>query len=187
MVNLSIKKLNVFMAVADCGSFSEGAKKTFITQPAAASIIDEIEAIVGQNLFSRNGKIRRAILTEKGQQAYDAFACAVRAYDDAIATLFSDSNQRRKQRILIQAPYVNIVSCDWLTHMLNNEDKINVVIEQGSWREIASVLEDRKTALPFWMVMSGSSAANSSLLGSRSWFWLYRAIIRILRLRSVRL
>lgn len=149
MVNLSIKKLNVFIAVADCGSFSEGARKTFITQPAAASIIDEIEAIVGQNLFNRNGKIRRAILTEKGQQAYDAFACAVRAYDDAIATLFAESNQRKKQRILIQSSYVDIVSTDWLTHMLNNSEKMHVVIEQGSWREIASAVEDAQDCIAF--------------------------------------
>lgn len=33
--------------------------------------------------------------------------------------------------------------------MLNNEDKINVVIEQGSWREIASVLEDSQDCIAF--------------------------------------
>ncbi|WP_176086013.1 LysR family transcriptional regulator [Martelella sp. HB161492] len=147
MNTISIKKMWVFVTVVDSGSFSEGAKNAFITQPAAASIIDEIESTVGKELFVRNGKNRRAILTEKGQEAYDVFVRALTVYDEALSTLLSEDRKLKKQKIMIQSPYVDIVSATWLNEVLQNEQQTRLMIEQGSWRDIINALEDRQDCI----------------------------------------
>lgn len=55
----------IFVAVADCGTMSEAARRMTITQPSISQAISDIEREYGVLLFSRVGK--RLRLTETGQ------------------------------------------------------------------------------------------------------------------------
>lgn len=62
---MNIKQLEVFLAVAESGSFSKGANATFITQSTVSQHIFALEREFDLRLFDRTGK--GAILTEAGK------------------------------------------------------------------------------------------------------------------------
>jgi DNA-binding transcriptional LysR family regulator len=62
---MNFKQLEVFLAIADTGSFSRGASSTFITQSTASQHIAALEREFGLPLFDRTGK--GALLTGGGK------------------------------------------------------------------------------------------------------------------------
>lgn len=62
---MNIKQLEVFLAVAETGSFSKGANATFITQSTVSQHISALEREFELPLFDRTGK--GALLTEAGK------------------------------------------------------------------------------------------------------------------------
>ena len=62
---MNLKQLEVFIAVADTGSFSKGAEATFITQSTVSQQISALEDEFGLRLFDRTGK--GALPTEGGK------------------------------------------------------------------------------------------------------------------------
>ena len=62
---VNLKQLEVFLAVAETGSFSRGAEVTFITQSTVSQHISSLEQEFGLRLFDRTGK--GALLTEGGK------------------------------------------------------------------------------------------------------------------------
>jgi len=62
---LNLKQLEVFLAVAESGSFSKGAEATFITQSTVSQHISALEKEFGVKLLDRTGK--GALLTEGGK------------------------------------------------------------------------------------------------------------------------
>src|SRR5690606_9485043 len=117
MRNISIRKMRVFVYAVEEGSFTEGARRSNISQPAAVNIISEIEETVGEPLFQRSGKTRRAVLTPRGQEVYETFVRTLTVYERALDTICAGKRQRRVQKILIQNPYAASVSALWLRKM----------------------------------------------------------------------
>jgi len=62
---MNIKQLEVFLAVAETGSFSKGAVATFITQSTVSQHISSLEREFDLHLLDRTGK--GALLTEAGK------------------------------------------------------------------------------------------------------------------------
>jgi DNA-binding transcriptional LysR family regulator len=62
---MNLKQLEVFLAVAETGSFSQGAEATFITQSTVSLHISSLEREFGVKLLDRTGK--GALLTEGGK------------------------------------------------------------------------------------------------------------------------
>ncbi|WP_298272317.1 selenium metabolism-associated LysR family transcriptional regulator [Geobacter sp.] len=62
---MNLKQLEVFLAVADSGSFSRGAEATFITQSTVSQHIAALENELGVKLLDRTS--RGALLTEGGK------------------------------------------------------------------------------------------------------------------------
>lgn len=62
---MNLKQLEVFLAVAESGSFSRGAEATFITQSTVSQHIAALESELGVRLLDRTS--RGALLTEGGK------------------------------------------------------------------------------------------------------------------------
>jgi DNA-binding transcriptional LysR family regulator len=62
---MNLKQLEVFINVAESGSFSKGAEATFITQSTVSQHISALESEFGLKLLDRTGK--GALLTEGGK------------------------------------------------------------------------------------------------------------------------
>lgn len=59
-----LKRLETFVAVAECLSFSEAGRRLFLSQPFVSRQIKELETVLGLPLFNRSG--RKISLTEAG-------------------------------------------------------------------------------------------------------------------------
>lgn len=86
MLEMTLRNLRIFLAVADCGSMSEAAKKMNIAQPSVSGTIGEIEEQYGVRLFERLG--RRLYITPTGTQ--------LREYARHILSMYDAMEQRLK-------------------------------------------------------------------------------------------
>ncbi len=77
---MDIAALEVFLAVAETGSFSRAAERAFLTQPAISKRIAALEAELGTRLFDRIG--RRIHLTEAGRALLARAHGLLRELDD---------------------------------------------------------------------------------------------------------
>lgn len=77
---MDIDTLQVFLAVAETGSFSRAAERAFLTQPAISKRIAALEAELGTRLFDRTG--RRSQLTEAGRALHGRSQQLLREFED---------------------------------------------------------------------------------------------------------
>jgi DNA-binding transcriptional LysR family regulator len=74
---MDLKQIRYFVAVAEAGSFSEGARRAFVTQPTLSAAIAALEAELGFALLERHARGVR--LTEKGEEALETSRAILRA------------------------------------------------------------------------------------------------------------
>jgi DNA-binding transcriptional LysR family regulator len=84
---LDLDQLQSFCAIADCGSFTEAARRVNKTQSAVSMQIKRLEERLGQSLLSRDG--RSVSLTEQGEALY-ARARRMLRTNAEIMDLFAD-------------------------------------------------------------------------------------------------
>ncbi len=77
---MDIAALEVFLAVAETGSFSRAGERVFLTQPAISQRIATLETELGTRLFDRIG--RRIQLTEAGRALLARAHNVLRELDD---------------------------------------------------------------------------------------------------------
>lgn len=70
MLRLTLRQLQVFEAVARCGSFSRASEGLHLTQPAVSMQVKQLEDSAGFPLFEQIGK--RIFLTEPGREVLHA-------------------------------------------------------------------------------------------------------------------
>lgn len=86
---LDLDQLQSFCAIADCGSFTEAAKRVHKTQSAVSMQIKRLEERLGQTLFLREG--RSISVTPEGHELY-ARARRMLRINAEIVDLFSDDD-----------------------------------------------------------------------------------------------
>lgn len=69
MNNISLKQLEVFVAVTECGSFTEAGNKLYLSQSTISSHISTLEEALGVTLIHREVR-RRITLTADGKRIY---------------------------------------------------------------------------------------------------------------------
>ncbi len=87
---MTFRNMRIFLAVADCGSMSEAAKRLSIAQPSVSGTIAEIEEKYGIRLFERLG--RKLYITPTGVQLERYARHILSAFDDMEREL-KNSNQ----------------------------------------------------------------------------------------------
>lgn len=79
---MTISRINCFLAVAECGSFSRAAEKLFISQPAVSKQVSALEEEYGFPLFVR---VRGGVgLTAEGEIMQELFSRFGREYAAAV-------------------------------------------------------------------------------------------------------
>lgn len=89
MSPLDLDQLQSFCAIADCGSFTEAARRVHKTQSAVSMQIKRLEERLGADLFLRDG--RTMVLTEEGERLY-AKARRMLKLNAEIVDLFSEQD-----------------------------------------------------------------------------------------------
>ena len=81
-MNVTLRQLRAFLAVARTGSFTLAAESLFITQSALSGLIKELEQSLSVRLVDRS--TRRVALTATGERLYPMLATAIHDLDDVL-------------------------------------------------------------------------------------------------------
>lgn len=100
---MKLKQLEVFVAVADCKSFSKAARALYLTQPTISAYISSLEKELDARLFVRNTK--EIHVTGQGQQLY-RYAREMLALQNKIIEVFARDSGREKARLVVAASTV---------------------------------------------------------------------------------
>jgi len=82
---MELTQIRAFYEIARSGSFSKGAEKLCITQPALSRQVESLEKSVGISLFNRHS--RGVHLTEAGRRLFEYVEQMLRLADEAERTL----------------------------------------------------------------------------------------------------
>src|ERR1700742_402342 len=88
-VPLDLDQLQTFCMIADCGSFTEAARRVHKTQSAVSMQIKRLEERLGAELFLRDG--RSVVLTAEGEALYSKARKMLRINAE-IVDMFSDED-----------------------------------------------------------------------------------------------
>lgn len=88
---MELKQLEAFAAVVDCSSFSQAAKKLYLTQPTVSAHVASLEKELHTRLIVRTTK--QIQVTTEGHQLYD-YAVAMLALRSRILEEFAGSHKR---------------------------------------------------------------------------------------------
>lgn len=141
-MNISIRKMRVFLAAIEKKSFTKAALAENISQPATTIIISQIEEEFRCALFIRRGAVRSAAPTPAGEEVAETFSRIVAHYDCELEGVSAVSTgHRRKSRILIQTSYDMFLDSDWLEtiveHFLSNDLSVEVMPREVIIRQVA--------------------------------------------------
>jgi DNA-binding transcriptional LysR family regulator len=107
-MNITLKQLRAFTAVADAGSFTDAATRLYLTQSGLSLLVKELEAELGVRLFDRS--TRRISLTVAGADFYPMALRVLQDLDNAISsTLELQDMQRGFIRIASTPLYSSIL------------------------------------------------------------------------------
>ncbi|MFM7024884.1 MAG: LysR family transcriptional regulator [Limnohabitans sp.] len=81
-MNVTLRQLRAFLALARTGSFTLAAESLYITQSALSGLIKELELSLNARLVDRS--TRRVSLTDTGERLYPMLDTAVNDLDDAL-------------------------------------------------------------------------------------------------------
>lgn len=92
-MNVSLRQLRAFLAVAKSRHFRRAASQLHLTQPAVSRHIAELEAALGVRLFDRN--TREVVPTEAGRYLQHAVERVLDELEGVLAHVHSEGERRR--------------------------------------------------------------------------------------------
>lgn len=199
---LDLDQLQSFCAIADCGSFTEAARRVHKTQSAVSMQIKRLEERLGEELFLRDG--RTVVLTPEGEALY-AKARRMLRLNAEIVDLFSSEDlagsirfgvpddyavrllpvilssfQRTHPRIMVD------VRCQPSEELLDGmkAGKYDVIVfTQGTHQEFGELFRTEKV---FWVASQGGDALKTDPLplacGSSNCCWRGNALEALSRI-----
>lgn len=99
-MNVTLKQIHAFVAVAQAGRFTRAAERLHVTQSALSVLIREFERSLGLRLFDRTTRTVR--LTEAGQEFYPLAEKILADLEHAIANSL-DLVARKRGRVVVAA------------------------------------------------------------------------------------
>jgi len=105
-LNLSLRHIRAFVEVARQGNFRRAAEKLFVSQPALTITINQLEQLVGVNLFNRT--TRRVNLTIDGEDFLPIAERLVADFERAISDLKTSAERRGGKVAIAVLPSLTI-------------------------------------------------------------------------------
>jgi DNA-binding transcriptional LysR family regulator len=100
-MNITLRQLRAFVALADTGSFTDAATRLHVTQSALSGLIKELEQTLGLQVVNRS--TRKVSLSEVGREFYPLVARLLQDLDGALDTI-ADLKALKRGLVRIAAP-----------------------------------------------------------------------------------
>lgn len=111
-MNISLRQMRAFSAVARAGSFTAAARQVNLTQSAVSMLVQQLEEALGVVLFDRGAAVT---LTEAGHQL---LPLARRILDDVNQVVEGASDLRSLRTGLLRVVAPQMLSCTWISTVL---------------------------------------------------------------------
>jgi len=145
---MTLKQIEVFLAVAETRSFSKGAEKSCITQSTASQHIQTLEEELGIKLFDRGRG--GALLTEAGKLFFER---AKRISSECEASLSAVRRFRGMEDVVLRVGASNIPGTSLipasLGQFLKEYPKVRLEVLQGDSRSVVQQLVNEEIELGF--------------------------------------
>lgn len=145
---MTLKQLEVFVAIAETHSFSKGAEKTFITQSTASQHIQGLEDELGVRLFDRGRG--GALLTEAGKLFLSR---AVRILGNCEESRSAIRRFLGMENVVLKVGASNIPAICLIPRVLGQFltqcSKVRLEVIQGDSRSVLKQLVDEEVELGF--------------------------------------
>ncbi len=135
MPPMTLRGLQVFVAVVDSGGFGAAATALDITQPSVSVHIRELEAKIGEPLFERQPGVSPQ-LTSAGRAFY---AYALETLERTIAITEDFGQAKRKLRFAAQRFVANSLLSEPLREFSAAFPQIELVVRTGTFEEVHSL------------------------------------------------
>lgn len=112
-MNVTLRQLHAFLAVAQTGSFTLAAERLFITQSALSSLIRELESTLGLRLFDRS--TRRLRLSVVGQELHPQIEKILQDLDGVVSEA---GNLKALQRGKVRIAVPQLLACTLLPEVM---------------------------------------------------------------------
>ena len=112
-MNVTLRQLHAFIAVAQTGSFTLAAERLFVTQSALSGLIRELESSLGLRLFDRS--TRRLRLSVIGQELYQQIE---KILHDLEGVVSEAGNLKALQRGKVRIAVPQLLACTLLPQVM---------------------------------------------------------------------
>ena len=127
------KQLKIFIAVADCGSFSKSEEKTFLSKQAQIKQIDLLELELGFQLFTRTTK--GCELTAAGKEYYKGAKKILELHESVAEKSRKLADNRNVLRVA-NPPHPRLVLADAMTEFSRRWPNVQQVVTFDTAKQI---------------------------------------------------
>lgn len=145
-MNVTLKQMRAFLAIAECGSFAEACDRLHLSQPALSVSIRNMEETVGGALFSRS--TRRVELTPEGREFLPRARRLLADWDQAFDDLGrSFTLQQGKLSIAVMPSFAMNQFPDALLTFSRRYPDINLTIEDIVMENVIDAVREGRVDL----------------------------------------
>lgn len=147
MNDISLKQLEIFVAVVEYGGFTRAAEELFFNQSTVSAHISLLEQALGKELFVRSNR-RHVRLTKEGEQVYPI---ARRILNDcaALRTLFSDADSAPVVALGASTVPGQYLVPGYLAAFLKREPEFRYSLRCGDSEQVHRMLKSGQIAVGF--------------------------------------
>ena len=137
-MNLTLRQLRAFLAVADCASFTEAARQLHLTQAAMSVLVRELEAELGVRVLDRS--TRRVDLTDAGRDLYPFAQRVLRELEDAVLSV-GELRDKKKGLLRVAAP--QMMACTLMPRVIAAYRERYPQVEVQLWDTVPELMIER--------------------------------------------
>jgi DNA-binding transcriptional LysR family regulator len=112
-MNLTLRQLRAFAAVADAGSFTEAARRLHLTQSALSVLVRELERELGVRVLDRS--TRRVQLSDPGRDFHPYVQRVLNELGEAVTSV---GNLRDKKKGLLRVAAPQLMACTLMPRVI---------------------------------------------------------------------
>jgi DNA-binding transcriptional LysR family regulator len=143
---VNLHQLELFVAVADHGSFTRAAEALHISQPSVSARIRDLEDSLGQHLFEQVG--RRIYLTDAGQELKEHAAAILLRVSEATRALDEiEGLQRGTLRVVATTTVGSYVLPRLMGHFKRAYPGIALALDVTNWSRAVELLRHHRMDL----------------------------------------
>jgi DNA-binding transcriptional LysR family regulator len=151
MIPLTFRQLEVFVRVAEAGSFRRCAEQLSISQSSVGEHVRALESQLDCVLFDRR-RGAAAVLTQVGEQVFRRSQASLAEAEDLLAAFDQESRPGRQRRIRIGAHgFIGINLSKRIAEFLSANANVDVQLERRSFADVVSGLAQSEIEIGYFL------------------------------------